>query len=143
MAYAEGIHIKNHSNALKEEYTPKIEENIEVLDTIQNLKAAIYGEIEEGKTLYPKLIKSIKKECRSLYGKVAKLSMNWAQKVEKQHAILLKTAYKSLKNGKDIEINKIYICHVCGNILLNELSDKECSVCGHDVEFFKDFKRNY
>lgn len=137
LAMAEKIHIKNHFNALGEEYTPVIDEDFKTETTLENIKEALNGEMEENKSLYPKLVKSIKKECKSHEGKVARLSMIWAQKVEKEHAKLLKRALKSIKQGKDFTFNEIYICQVCGNVVLDRKSEKECEVCGHDTLFFK------
>lgn len=137
LVMAEKIHIKNHYSALGEEFLTTKKEGIKVLSTLENIKAALIGEVEENKELYPRLIKSIKTECRYEYGKVARLSMNWAKSVEKEHAKLLKLAYTSLKSGKDIEYYSISICQVCGNVVLDKKPGKECSVCGHDSIFFK------
>lgn len=137
LVMAEKIHIKNHYNALKEEYTPVIDDEYKIGSTLDNLNTAIKGEVEENKKLYPGLIKSIKSECKSEYGKVARLSMSWAQKVEKEHSVLIKKAFKSLKKGNDIEFKSIYICQVCGNVVLDDKAKKECEICGHDIIFFK------
>lgn len=137
---AEKIHIKNHLNALGEEYSAKIEEDYTVSTTLDNLNTALEGEVKENKELYPKLVKSIKSECKTEYGKVARLSMTWAQKVEKEHATLLKKALKSIKSGRDLDFNNIYICQVCGNIVLDDDSEKVCDICGHDAIFFKSIK---
>jgi len=137
LVMAEEIHIKNHYNALGEEFSVAKNKAMVVSSTLNNLKASLEGEVEENKELYPRLIKSIKKECSDEYGKVAKLSMTWAKSAEKEHAKLLKLAYKSLKSGKDIAFDHISICQVCGNIVLNMDSSKECSICGHDSFFFE------
>lgn len=135
LSKAERIHIKNHLHALDEEYTP-VDDKVIINSTLENLQQAIRGESEESKRMYPQLIKSIKSECNTEYGKVARLSMTWAQKVEKEHARLLKKALKSLKEGNDLSIERIYLCQVCGNIVLDKLDDKGCKVCGHDNQFF-------
>lgn len=136
LSTAELIHIKNHTRALKEEYTPE-PEVIEAKDTFNNLRTAIEGETEENKKLYPNLIKKIKKETKSEKGKVARLTMVWAQKAEAEHAKLLRKAYKAVRSGTDLDVEQIYICRVCGNIILNKNSKKECTVCGHDFLFFE------
>ncbi len=141
LAQAETVHIRNHMQALGEDYVPDIGEEDVIDVTTENLRNALSGEISENKILYPQLIKSIKKECREIYGKVARLSMLWASKVEKAHAKLLKKALKSVEKGKDIEVNSIYICNVCGNIVFDADCKKECSVCGHDTIFFKRQKK--
>ncbi|MGL1891764.1 MAG: rubrerythrin family protein [Spirochaetaceae bacterium] len=134
---AERIHIKNHQNALGEDFIPvkNVLESVE--STLININTALIGETEENKKLYPKLIKSIKKETSNEYGKVAKLSMMWAQKVEKEHARLLKIAYKSLSKGSDLDFKNILICQVCGNVEINKYNKNECGICGHDSIFFK------
>lgn len=134
---AEKIHIKNHLNALGEEYNKIVSEEISVKSTMENVEQALKGEVEENKHLYPRLIKSIKKSCGEMYGKVARLSMVWARDVEKEHAKLLNKALKSLKTGSDISFEKISICQVCGNIVLDDSSEKECAICGHDAIFFQ------
>ena len=135
LSKAERIHIKNHLHALEEDFEPELDDVVHG-STKENVMAAIKGETEESKKLYPKLIKYIKSECKSEFGKVARLSMIWAQKVEKEHARLLKVALKSLSTGNDMKIESIYLCQVCGNIVLDNLNGKECDVCGHDSQFF-------
>ena len=134
LVVAENVHIKNHLNALGEEV---IKGDIEITSssTLENLQSAINGEKEESKKLYPKLIKSIKSDTKESYGKVAQLSMEWAMKVEKGHAKLLKLALKSLKSGKDLDVKTIRVCRVCGNISTTD-DDASCDVCGHDYQFF-------
>jgi len=135
LSKAERIHIKNHQHALEDEFTPELDD-IAPGTTLENVLAAIKGESEEASKMYPQLIKKIKSECNTEYGKVARLSMLWAQKVEKEHARLLKKALKALKSGNDLVLEKIYLCQVCGNIILDDLKGKECDVCGHDTQFF-------
>ncbi len=135
LSTAEKIHIKNHKRALGENYSPEAEDTI-INSTIDNLKHAIEGETEENRKLYPSLIKKIKKETKTEKGKVARLTMVWAQKAEAEHAKLLKQAYKAIKSSSDLKVEQIYICRVCGNIILNSNNEKECTVCGHDFLFF-------
>jgi len=139
LSQAERIHIKNHLNALGEVYTVP-SETADVQSTGENLARAIEGESEESRKLYPRLIRYIKSETNSEYGKVARLSMTWARKVEKEHARLLKKAYKALAKGRDLEVKNIYLCQVCGNIVLDEFGEDTCAVCGHDIQFFNQVK---
>lgn len=135
LAAAEKIHIKNHLKALGEEYPAAEPEQFTVGTTVENLSAAVAGEVEEAKKLYPRLLKSIRKEMDSTYGQVARLSMDWAMRVEKEHAKLLKSALKEIEKGRDFVAEVMKLCTVCGNITLEE-SDAPCSVCGHDIIFF-------
>ncbi len=66
--------------------------------------------------------------------------MTWAQKVEKEHAKLLRKALKTIKYSVDLKFNNIYICQVCGNIVLDDGSKKVCDICGHDTIFYKSIK---
>ncbi len=134
---AEKIHIRNHLQALGEQFTPQITKEPVSSSTLTNIEVAIKGEMEENKKLYPQLMRSIKSEKKQTYGKVAHLSMSWAQKVEKNHANLLKIALKQLKKEQDLEVNGIYVCDVCGNVVFADDNQKECTVCGHDTIFFK------
>ena len=137
LAKAEEIHIKNHYNALGEEFVVKKTGVIPTQSTLKNINFALSGERKESKKLYPKLIKSIKKYLNTEFGKVAKLSMTWAKSAEKEHAKLLKMALKSLSKGCDMTYDKITVCTVCGNVIIDQTSDKECIVCGHDSIFFQ------
>ena len=141
LSKAERIHVKNHLHALEEEFEPELNE-VSVQSTMENLKTAITGETEESKKMYPRLIKSIKSECGTEFGKVAKLSMTWALKVEKEHAKLLKIALKALNSGSDMMLKSIFLCQVCGNMVINDLTDDVCKVCGHDRQFFNEMGEN-
>jgi len=136
---AEKIHIKNHVSALRDpNYKAKLEE-YSVSGTLENIKAAIEGEIYECKKMYPQFFKEIKKEQNTEYGKVAMLSMQWSSEVELNHAKILKRALKCLTKGDDFNENNIYICKVCGNVEVGQPT-KACSVCGHDAAFFESVK---
>lgn len=139
LSKAERIHIKNHLNALGEDYEPQLEPAV-TGTTLENIAAAMAGENEESRHLYPGLMRSIKGECSDDYGKVARLSMLWARKVEKKHAKLLKKAYKAMKQGGEIAYKVIYLCQVCGNLELDVIKDDICDVCGHDSQFFNALK---
>lgn len=139
LSKAERLHIKNHLNALGEDFSPQLEE-VELGDTLANIQTALLGEGEESRKLYPHLMRSIKSECKSEYGKVARLSMLWAKKAEREHEKHLKKAYKYLKRGLDFPCEVIYLCQVCGNIEIDRLKGDVCDICGHDIQFFNELK---
>ena len=139
LVYAEKIHIKNHLNALKEDFTPTIEPH-ETGETAGNLNNAYLGEMYENKDMYPNLRKLIRKNLKSKEGKVADLSLRWAEEVELTHAQTLKMALKAVKKGMDFDISDIYVCRVCGNLILIE-PKSVCPVCGHDAKFYQQIKR--
>ena len=134
---AEEIHLKNHQNALKEEFAVAAEKFTEGT-TLDNVSSSVLLEEWEAKTMYPELRKRIKPEIKKksgIYGKVADLSFEWAQKVEITHAEALKLAKIALEAGHDLDLETIFICRVCGNLILHS-PEKLCPVCGHDISFY-------
>ena len=114
---AEKIHNNNHKNALGEDYSPEIL-TFETGNTLDNLKNSKKTEDYEYKKMYPGFIRAIRTETKIQYGRVAKLSMEWALKVEKVHSRLLRRAntlkqsfgiryrYSNQKSNKSPIINK-------------------------------------
>lgn len=93
--------------------------------TKDNLKAAIAGEGHEFQEMYPDFVAEAKKEGN----KAAVASFQNALTVEKIHHGLYSDALKSLDGGKDITLQKIFVCGVCGNTVYGAAPDK-CPVCG-------------
>lgn len=145
LVQAEQIHNRNHYNALKSvsevQFTPTIPPKIHVGSTLQNLQDSIKGEQYESKNMYPDFIKEIRDELREENGRVAKLSFAWAEEVELGHADALKIALKALESGHDLDVQAIFVCRVCGNLVFNE-PEEFCSVCGHDQRFFMKINRS-
>ena len=56
-------------------------------------------------------------------------SFTFALEAEKIHAELFKKAKEAAEQGKDFEVNKIYICPICGHTVTDELPN-QCPVCG-------------
>lgn len=138
----EKIHQKNHLRALGDvEYT-QVEAKWPTGNTLANLNHAFISETEEYKKGYPSLIKKIRKEGKETYQKVAALSMTWSLEAEKTHAQILAIALKAVKSGKDLNADKIYVCKVCGNLIIEIKHLKAvCPVCGHDPLFYELIKR--
>ena len=88
LSEAEKIHIRNHRQALGEEFEVT-EEEPKVGTTLENIQAAIAGETYETTKMYPGFIKDVKKELKTDQGKMAGLSMQWAMKVELVHENIL------------------------------------------------------
>ena len=134
---AEEIHLKNHRNALKEEFAVVADKFTEGT-TLENVSSSVLLEEWEANTMYPELRKRIKPEIKKkggIYGKVAELSFKWAQNVEVTHAEALKLAKIALEAGHDLDLETIFICRVCGNLILTP-PKKICPVCGHDISFY-------
>jgi rubrerythrin len=114
IAFAEQVHATNHLNVLGD-----------LGDTEDNLQAAIDGENFEVEEMYP------------AYDVVAKLqnekgairSIHYAIEAEKIHAAMYTEAKQAVKEGRDVDVDNIYICPVCGYTVEGEAPDS-CPVCG-------------
>ena len=105
-----------------------------VKGTEANLEAAIEGEGEEFKKMYPAFIALAEKEGN----KQALMSFNFANAVEQIHYNLYKGALESFKQGKDLPKAPIFVCGICGNTV-NEAPDK-CPICGAPKVRFAEVK---
>jgi rubrerythrin len=112
-AEAERIHAEGHLSALDA-----------IGSTAENLQSAIDGETYEYTEMYPPMLKLAEKENHK-----AKIMFNYALSAEKVHAEIYKLALEAVSQGKDLSINEIYLCPVCGHIELGKPSEK-CPICG-------------
>lgn len=120
IAYAEFVHARNHFKAL---------ENIST--TENNLQVAFDGETFEIEEMYP-----VYNNTALFQGeKEAERSITYALEAEKIHADLYDQAQNRVSAGKDMELEKVYVCPVCGYTALNEV-DPCCPVCGVPREKF-------
>ena len=117
-AEAETVHAHNHLKVLKG-----------INSTEDNLKAAIEGEVEEFKHMYPGFIEAAKEENN----KEALWTFDVANQVEEIHADLYQKALDSL--GENIEVT-YYVCNFCGNTVEKEAPEL-CPICGAPRSEFK------
>ena len=97
VAEAETIHALNH-----------IKQMNKVSSTADNLKTAKEGENYEHTQMYPKMIEEAEDNP------AAKLSFHYANEVEKLHENLYNEALEKVNAGGDFEVEKLYVCKVCG-----------------------------
>ena len=97
-----------------------------VKTTAENIQAAIEGEGEEFKEMYPAFLAEAEKEG----DKKAARSFCYALAVEEIHYGLYTDALKALNAGGDLPEANIFVCNVCGNTVIGEAPDK-CSICGN------------
>jgi rubrerythrin len=93
--------------------------------TSQNLEAGVAGETHEYESMYPSFVKEAESEKKT----DAVLAFTYAMKAEQVHAGLYKKALTAVKAGHDLGFEKIYLCPVCGNIVIGNAPDK-CPICG-------------
>ncbi len=116
-AEAERIHAEGHLTALEA-----------IGSTIDNLKSAIEGETYEYTEMYPPMHELAETENHK-----AKRMFKYALDAEKVHADLYKLALQAAEQGKDLDVEEIYLCPVCGHIEFGKPKDK-CPVCGASPE---------
>lgn len=104
-----------------------------VKSTAENLQAAIGGEGEEFKEMYPRMLA----EAVAEGNKPAEYSFKNALAVEEIHHGLYSKALEAVKAGGDLPDAKIYVCPVCGNTVEGDVPDT-CSVCGVPGDKFKE-----
>jgi rubrerythrin len=120
-ADAETVHAHNHLRVMDG-----------IKSTADNLEAAVSGETFEFKNMYPKMIEDAKEENQS----EARISFNYANKVEAIHADLYQKYLDNLGNVAD---TPIFVCQVCGNTAEGAAPDK-CPICGNPKEMFNEIK---
>ncbi len=123
IAYAEMVHAVNHAR------------NLGLIGkTAENLQAGIDGENFEVTEMYPayKAVAELQEE------KKAVRSMNYALESEKIHEELYKLALQQVQQGKDMDIEDVYICPVCGHTQIGKPTEK-CPICGLPPEKYKKF----
>jgi len=93
-------------------------------ETADNLKRSIEGETHEFTTMYPDFIKAGEAEKKS----EAVIAFNYAMKAEQIHAGLYKKALDALQAKRNFTADKIFVCSICGNIVVGEPPER-CPIC--------------
>ena len=92
--------------------------------TKENIEAAIQGEGFEFQEMYPKFLEEAQKEGN----KAAEITFRNALAVEKIHHALYSEALGFVRQGKDVPVEKIFVCPVCGNTVTGA-APKVCPIC--------------
>ncbi|MBC7114186.1 MAG: hypothetical protein PWR13_159 [Archaeoglobi archaeon] len=123
IAFAELVHARNHFRALGH-----------ISKTLENLESARMGEEFEIEEMYPVYHNA------SIFQneKEAEISTRYALEAEKIHEELYRKAKEEVEKGRDFEINKVFVCPVCGYTALEE-APEHCPVCGAQREKFVEF----
>ncbi len=107
----------------------------EVNSTEDNLKKSIEGEKSEYTTMYPSFIKLAESENDS----EAVTIFTHAMKAEEVHAANYTKALQAISNDDDLEISKVLLCPVCGNIEFDSAPEK-CPICGVPGRMFREIE---
>lgn len=89
--------------------------------TVENLKAAMSGEIHEFTKMYPQMIADAQEEGQ----RAVERGFYFANEVEKIHAKLYEKALANMNKPTDADY---YVCSVCGYTCEEEAPEK-CPVC--------------
>lgn len=120
VAKSETIHAMNHLKALGG-----------VKSTVENVEAALKGEVDEYTSMYPMFMDQAKKDANN----DALRSFFWANEAEKTHGVFYERALEKIKQGEDPELKELYICSVCGYTVEGAPPDK-CPTCGKGKDKF-------
>lgn len=113
-AEAETVHALKHLDVMNGVKTIK-----------ENVQAAIEGETFEFTKMYPAMIEQAEKDKNI----AAKITFNFANKVEQVHAKLFSEALLAVREGKDLDKAEINVCEVCGNTFVGSVPER-CPICG-------------
>lgn len=137
ISYAEQVHATNHFREIGGDTAGATVTSDGIFGsnkTSDNLRGAIMGELHEVEQMYPVYLNAA--EFQNETG--AKRSFHFALEAEKQHAALFQKALDAVNEGKDIELEAIYVCPICGHTVLNNVPDK-CPICGAKEEMYRRF----
>jgi rubrerythrin len=139
IAYAEQVHARNHFENLKNLKEGAMTYGMAGFgpgDTSKNLDIAIEGETFEITQMYPAYLEKATQESSG----DAERSFHFALEAEKRHVNMFKEAKGAVDSGKDINIEKIHICSVCGYTGEGEAPDI-CPICGAPKQKFVLFQK--
>ena len=134
---AEEVHAKLHFKALKDEkgdFPVLSMAGFGIGDTSENLEAARGGEIFEYTQMYPAYIAVA--EMQGEEGAIK--AMRYAIEAEKIHAERYHEAKEFVDAGKDLDVEKILLCPVCGYITFDANIDK-CPICNTKAAAFIEY----
>lgn len=131
---AEQVHAKLHFKALGDvsgDFSVTSGAGFGLGSTSHNLQGGINGELFEVEQMYPAYI-----AVAELQNEQSAISaMKYAIEAEKVHAELFAQAKTLVDDEKDLDVDKIYLCPLCGFISLTGEEDN-CPLCKAKKEKF-------
>ncbi len=100
--------------------------------TEENLSGAISGETHEFTEMYPAFVKQAESEKMT----DALQIFTYAMQAEEVHAGLYQKALTALKAGRDLGREKVFLCPICGNVMIGVAPEK-CPICSAVRKVFK------
>lgn len=137
ISYAEFIHAGDHYRELKHLDEGMVANSMGAFgpgDTAKNLGLAVAGETFEIEEMYPAYMEIAKLQEESS----AYRSFEWSYKTEKKHRELFEKAKQAVDTDRDVELDDIQVCEVCGYTLEGDAPDR-CPVCNAEKKAFKTY----
>lgn len=137
IAYAEYIHAGDHYEELKHLDGGFVANSMAAFgpgDCVKNLSLSIAGETFEIEEMYPVYIETAKFQNENS----AQQSFFWAFETEKKHKMLFEKAKSFVDDEKDVELDDVHVCDVCGYTMEGDLPDR-CPLCGASKDKVKTF----
>jgi len=136
IAYAELIHAGNHYKNIQHKgdsttISGALFGSRTVVEDIQN---GIDGEHYEVEEMYPAFMEVAKMQKEY----AAEISFRFAWEAEKTHAAFYEQAMDAVQNEKDLELNDVGVCTVCGYTVEGE-PPQRCPICKAKKERFQIF----
>lgn len=137
ISYSEWAHARNHFTVLGGDITDQLVASGAVFGvgkTVDNLTGGFMGEEFEIDQMYPTYLQTAEFQGE----KGAARTFGWALEAEKIHARLFHEAHEAVKAGKDIGIDAIFICSICGHTSPGS-APQQCPICKAGKEAYKEF----
>jgi len=139
ISYAEEVHASNHFHELadvKGDFLVASMAGFGLTSTSENLQGAIDGENFEIEQMYPAYLAV----ARDQNERNAIRSFHYALEAEKIHSAMFSEAKQAVDSGKDMDLDDVQICSVCGHTRQGDAPDR-CPVCGQPREAFVAFTK--
>ena len=72
--------------------------------------------------------------------KEAERAFHFALEAEKIHVKMFQEAQNAAKQGKDMDLENVYVCKVCGHTYGGSEAPDQCPVCGAKKEMYRVFQ---
>lgn len=134
---AEEVHATLHFRALRDvkgDYPVTSMAGFGLTTTSENLQGAIDGEVFEYTQMYPAYIAVAEMQGE----KEAVRAMKFAIEAEKVHAELFTKAKEAVDSSKDLEVETVLLCPVCGFISLTG-EESVCPLCNAKKSVFIEY----
>ncbi len=128
--------ITNLKQALGDPDYQAPETTLVIETSLENVQKAIIHSTEALNVYKKGHLKDLYQMSDDELGALAYLAAKWSAKLEKTHQLVIKYAQKKLKGAGNFPEVEIFICRVCGNLILDE-PERLCPICDHDPVYYE------